>query len=72
MNIPSLCLIEDTCLQREDMFNFMNDSDLFYICRMRENAAVWRFSAMLADLLIDNTRDDFTTKMKKWCRHKNR
>ena len=31
---------------------------------MRENAAVWRFSAMIADLLIDNTKDDFTTKMK--------
>ena len=31
----------------------MNDNDLFYICRMRENS-----------LLIDNTKDDFTTKMK--------
>ena len=31
---------------------------------MRENAAVWRFSAMIADLLIDSTKDDFTTQMK--------
>ena len=37
----------------EDMFDFMNDNKLFYICRMRENS-----------LLIDSTKDDFTTKMK--------
>ena len=36
----------------------------FIFAGLRENAAVWRFSAMIADLLIDNTKDDFTTKMK--------
>ena len=54
-------LIEGIC---EDMFDFINANKLFYICRMRENAAVWRFSAMIADLLIDSTKDDFTTQMK--------
>ena len=46
------------------MFDFMNDNKLFYIYRMRENAAVWRFSAMVVDLLIDSSKDDFITKMK--------
>ena len=36
----------------------------FIFAGLRENAAVWRFGAMIADLLIDNTKDDFTTNMK--------